>query len=363
MASRRPYGSSNGSTWLWLLILALAIAILLFYGWQRGGGSIDLPALFGGSGESAAERVRGAASGNGAAATIGSGGAAGAGVLAGGASADGTPVGERAGVDGLTTTNGALQSGGQVAADGQVAASEQVAPDGQVPATPGPDGPEEAAPSSGPKYPLPAGAAQAGDPSLPDPARSDEPILEALTGIAPRVELGRFGNIGDFTRRVVITVDNLPRERVPAQYSIVQRIPGALVIDNRDNEVIELNPENSRRYDTFVSFATSIGARHLASVYLRFYPLFQREYQLIGFPDGHFHDRVIEAIDDMLAAPSPRQPIRLRQPKVHYIYADPALERLSAGQKIMIRIGPENAARLKQLLRELRVELIGQRSE
>ncbi len=38
--------------------------------------------------------------------------------------------------------------------------------------------------------------------------------------------------------------------------------------------------------------------------------------------------------------PSSRQyPIRLTQPQVHYRFADPLLEKLSAGRKIMIRVG------------------------
>jgi len=40
-----------------------------------------------------------------------------------------------------------------------------------------------------------------------------------------------------------------------------------------------------------------------------------------------------------------------------YEYADPALESRSAGQKILIRMGPENAARLKAKLREIRGQL------
>lgn len=208
-----------------------------------------------------------------------------------------------------------------------------------------------------PRYPLPAGAARDDDPSLPELSKSDAPILQALGTIAPRADIGRFGNIGDFTRRVVVTVDNLPRELVPAQYSIVQRIPGALAVSGRD-ERMALLPENFRRYDAFISFAESVGAGALVSVYLRFYPLFQKEYRAMGFPEGHFHDRVIEAIDDMLAAPQPAGTVWLVQPKVHYRFEDPALEALSAGRKIMIRIGPENARRLKALLRSIRAELV-----
>jgi Protein of unknown function (DUF3014) len=40
-----------------------------------------------------------------------------------------------------------------------------------------------------------------------------------------------------------------------------------------------------------------------------------------------------------------------------YEFADPALEARSAGQKIMIRMGSENAAKVKAKLREIRREV------
>ncbi|HYL23657.1 MAG TPA: DUF3014 domain-containing protein [Burkholderiales bacterium] len=41
-----------------------------------------------------------------------------------------------------------------------------------------------------------------------------------------------------------------------------------------------------------------------------------------------------------------------------YEFADPDLETRSAGQKILLRMGPENAARVKAKLWEIRRELL-----
>jgi hypothetical protein len=62
-------------------------------------------------------------------------------------------------------------------------------------------------------------------------------------------------------------------------------------------------------------------------------------------------------IDHLLAAPEVPVQTKLVQPKVFYRFADPDLEKRSAGQKILMRIGNENAARLKAKLREVRSEL------
>jgi len=45
------------------------------------------------------------------------------------------------------------------------------------------------------------------------------------------------------------------------------------------------------------------------------------------------------------------------QPKVFYEYADPKLEVLSAGQKILLRMGSANAEQIKAKLREIRQAL------
>ena len=188
--------------------------------------------------------------------------------------------------------------------------------------------------------------------------RSDPVVLESLLGSFPGTAMARVLNMQDFVRRLVVTVDNLPRELVPSQLSIVQRVPGLLSVERR-NDTIVLSPENHARYDGVIGFLDSLDPVTLVRLYLRFYPLLDKEFKALGYPQARFHDRVIVAIDDLLASPSPSGPIELVQPKVLYRFADPGLQNLSAGQKIMIRVGPAHAARLKQVLRRLRSQLLG----
>ncbi|MCP5267250.1 MAG: DUF3014 domain-containing protein [Burkholderiaceae bacterium] len=209
-----------------------------------------------------------------------------------------------------------------------------------------------------PRYPVPGGVTE-GSPAEPG-ENTDAPILAALTGLQPRMVLARFLNLQDFVRRFVVTVDNLPREIVPSQWSAVRRTPGQLGV-RANGDRFTLSPENFSRYDPVVGFLESIDPRKAVAAYVAFYPLLQYEYRAMGFPKLHFSDRVVDAIDDMLSAPEVTEPIELVQPKVLYKYADPTLEKLSAGRKIMVRIGPENAARLKALLRRWRAVLVPKR--
>lgn len=64
-------------------------------------------------------------------------------------------------------------------------------------------------------------------------------------------------------------------------------------------------------------------------------------------------------IEPLLAAPDVKGPVKLVQRKPLYAFAVAELEARSSGQKIMTRIGPENAVRLKAKLHDFRRELTG----
>ena len=160
-------------------------------------------------------------------------------------------------------------------------------------------------------------------------------------------------------RRIVATIDNLPREKVAARLVPVKTVAGPFLADGvEENRTI--GERNSVRYLPYVRMAESVDAGKLVALYVTHYSLFQQAYRELGYPSGYFNDRLVEVIDHLLAAPDVNAPIRLVQRKVLYEFSEPELESRSAGQKIMIRIGPENAARVKAKLREIRRGLIGQ---
>ena len=172
----------------------------------------------------------------------------------------------------------------------------------------------------------------------------------------PLAQLRKYFNLQEQARRLVITVDNLPREHVPSQLRITRGVPELLRVQ-KDGETITLDPSNYERYDRIISYVEKMDARKIGRLYAKFYPLLQRTYEETGFPEERFHDRVLAALDDMMDTPRPTGPIRLVQPKVLYRFEDDHLESLSAGQKIMIRVGPDNAARLRKVLARVRAAI------
>ena len=205
------------------------------------------------------------------------------------------------------------------------------------------------------KNPVP-GAEGAADTALPPLDASDSALRAALVPLAPRGDVktvDQFLVPDKLVRNFVVTIDNLPRGKTAADRRPVKPTPGATVVDTQGEE-ITLSPQNYARYAPFVSLVQSTDASKLAAVYFHYYPLFQQSYEELGYPDKYFNDRLVEVIDDLLATPAPQGPVKLTQPRVFYEYADPALERLSAGQKVLLRMGNANAAQVKKKLRELR---------
>ncbi len=183
---------------------------------------------------------------------------------------------------------------------------------------------------------------------------SDAKVLEALSAVAGwNPGMLRLLLTKDLVRHIVATVDGLPRDKLPSAAPPLHPVPGPFGVASRGGVTI-IAPGNAHRYDAYVKAAVALDAHGLVAVYRHFYPLFQQAYRELGYPKGSFNDRLLEVLDDLLDAPDPKPPIEVIAPGVMYHYVDPDLEALSAGQKILVRIGAPNESLVKARLRLIR---------
>jgi hypothetical protein len=201
-------------------------------------------------------------------------------------------------------------------------------------------------------HPIPQ-AADASKGPVPALANSDPALSSALAALAGDEAVKNYLAPENIVRRIVVSVDNLPRQKIAVDKRPINALPGGFLADG-DELHSTLNPQNYARYQPMVAVIRKLDMQQLAGVYVHFYPLFQDVYQNLGYPNGYFNDRLVQVIDVLLATPQPSGPIELVRPNVMYTYADPALEARPAGQKLLIRMGPENAAVIKAKLVELR---------
>lgn len=238
-------------------------------------------------------------------------------------------------------------------------------PQGTVATTPSPPAPPTITASA------PGPAASPGPEALPSPpAPTGEPplgasdIAAAVATLAGSPAGAALLQTTDFPRRFVATVDNLGRSHAPPLMWPVAPAEGRFTTEPRDGaEVISL--VNGQRYAPLVALAETIDPLAAARLYRRLYPQLQQAYEDLGFPGRPFHARLLQVIDLLLATPVPAEPpavtltevkgpVPSTRPWVRYEFTDPALQSLSAGQKILVRVGAVQQRRLMAVLAQLR---------
>jgi hypothetical protein len=207
------------------------------------------------------------------------------------------------------------------------------------------------------QHPLPAAEGESASKApLPALADSDPALIDALGAVAGTAAVKDYLLPENIVRHMVVTIDNLPRQKVAVEKRPTSPVAGSFVA-NGDELHATLDPQNFARYQPMVLAVSKLDMQQLAAVYVRFYPLFQHAYQDLGYPNGYFNDRLVQVIDTLLATPQSAGPIDLIRPNVMYLFADPALESRPAGQKLLIRMGTDNAAAIKVKLKELRAAI------
>jgi len=216
------------------------------------------------------------------------------------------------------------------------------------------------------RYPLPeaqppiAGTEAPAIPPLPALGESDSFTSDLLTQLFGESALQLLVP-QHFIRRLVLIIDALPRKDLPMQHLPVRSPLGSFETAG-DAEAEIIATANFSRYAPYVALAEAVPPERLAEAYLRIYPLLEEAYREMDHPEGYFNDRMIEVLDHLLATPQVKEPIPVVKHIARYRYADPQLESLSAGQKILLRMGSENARRVKNVLQQLRNQLVGTRT-
>ncbi|WP_455199534.1 DUF3014 domain-containing protein [Kaarinaea lacus] len=189
---------------------------------------------------------------------------------------------------------------------------------------------------------------------LPSLLQSDDRIKEIVSGIYDDELVSQILQQTGIIHRFVLTIDSLPGETVSLKYRLLPPTPGKFQTHKESSNKIFVDPDNFARYDTYTQLLDKMDTIQFVKWYTRFYPLIQEEYDALGYKNRYFNDRFIDVIDHLLETPELTGPIELVQPGVLYDYVDPKMQTLSAGQKILFRIGPENRKAVKAKLIELR---------
>lgn len=242
-----------------------------------------------------------------------------------------------------------------------------------------------AAPAVAPAEPVAEAApAQAAQPETGQPLHPI--VVDAETAVTPddaaalevavsewlgRENTLKFVALQGLAHHIAATVDNLPRSHAAPRLWPLSPVGGRMVITEDDNGM-HIAAANASRYDALAGFVKAVDPVQAAALYRKVYPALQQAYENLGYPGKHFNDRMVQVIDHLLQTPQVNGPLRVKlvqvqipgqaaaapqQPWLRYEYADPQLQSLSAGQRILLRLGPAHAQTVQAQLRALRGQL------
>lgn len=194
------------------------------------------------------------------------------------------------------------------------------------------------------------------DPALPAAAERDAALTNLGQAALGATLFAEFFEATGIVRRIVVSVDALPAPKLALKDRLLRAVPGQFAVEGGD-AAPRRSPRNDARYGPLVDAFAQLDTAALLAHYRQWYPLFQQAYAEIADPRALFNNRLIAVIDQLLAVKIPASPPRLVRPGVYYRYADAALEAQGVGAKMLLRLGPANAARVQNKLQEFRVGL------
>ena len=207
-------------------------------------------------------------------------------------------------------------------------------------------------------YPIEPAAGTSTGAAAPLPAIGDDTaIIDALARLPGGAGLRALLRPRLVIQHIVATINALPDRSLGDRIMPVHRPKSAFEVSSA-GAVTTIAYANAARYAPYMQVIEAIPTHALVAWYVRFYPLFQKAYRDLGYRTGYFNDRLIVVIDDLLATPDRATPPSLVPgPHGTWNYAEPSLQELSIGQRMLLRAGAGDEATIKAKLRTIRAAL------
>lgn len=219
---------------------------------------------------------------------------------------------------------------------------------------------DEPAPAAPARVATDVPVAPAGEAARPLPALDQmDTLIRALFGaLSTSPELLRWLASDDLIRQMANAIDRVSRGGTPARDFTVLAPKAVFNVSGPRRGRVVADAASYRRYDGLAAAVSSIDAQAAARAYITIRPRLDEAYRGLGRTEGTVDAAVNSAIAVLLETPRVSGPIWLVPGRgATYAYADPQLERLSPAQKQLLRMGPENVARVQAWLRDFAAAL------
>ncbi len=187
---------------------------------------------------------------------------------------------------------------------------------------------------------------------LPSLGESDSLVRDWAARMSGAPELARWIAEPHLLQRFMAVVSLLGEGKSPRALLGVLTPVGAFTV-REDGERVFVDPASFTRYDGVGTARATLDIAQTSAAYRVLRPLIVGAWQQVAPPGKRFHTALDEAIRPLLAVSVPAGDIELVPKGALYAYADPELEALTPAQKHLVRMGPENAAKVQKALEQL----------
>ena len=192
---------------------------------------------------------------------------------------------------------------------------------------------------------------------LPPLDESDDVVRGLVKELSSNPAIAAWLATDNLIRNFTVVVTNIASGEPAAGRVPALRPTGGFQAEERGEDLF-INSRSYARYLPLATAATSIDPQGAAKLYSQLKPRIEDAYKELGRPDSTFDQTLERAIVMLLKTPlvEGRVPI---QPSgaVVYRFADPALEKLTPSQKLLIRFGPDNQRAVQTSLRNIALAL------
>jgi hypothetical protein len=181
---------------------------------------------------------------------------------------------------------------------------------------------------------------------------SDAAVKNALITIATSALVEKYLVDESLLQKFVINVNSIANQEMSPNHSLVAAPEEEFkVYQQADSEWIDA--ASFKRYNSYVDALESMSTEDLIKLMNTYRGILESKFAEIAPPNSSFNSTLLKAINELLDTPIVPLPIEVYSDSVMFKFKDEQLEALSGPQKQLIRTGPENTRRIKDILRDI----------
>ena len=181
---------------------------------------------------------------------------------------------------------------------------------------------------------------------------SDAALKNALITIAASPLVEKYLVDESLLQKFVINVNSIANHEMSPNHSLVTAPEEEFrVYQQADSEWIDT--ASFKRYNSYVDALESMSTDDLIKLMNTYRGILESKFAEIAPPNSSFNNTLLQAINELLDTPIVPLPIEVYSDSVMFKFKDQQLEALSGPQKQLIRTGPENTRRIKDILRDI----------